>query len=160
MWELYWLTRFINIHDGAGTVWGVLMGALGIGTFLSIVTCIDVRDGEKSAHVYKWLKRTYLTFGIPWLIASLLYTFTPTKEEAAFIVAGGAVVAAAQSDAGQRIASKSVAVLEGSLDTILGKEAVAKAQLDVEKRVVDAVKNQMGIKGESQGSEKDAGNGK
>lgn len=160
MWELYWLTRFINIHGGSGTIWGILLGALIIGTFLSIVSCVDCDADDRGPHVKTWLKRTYLTFGIPWIIAGLLYTFTPTREEAAFIVAGGAVVAAAQSDAGQRIANKSVAVLEGSLDTILGKEAVAKAQLDVEKRVVDAVKNQMGIKDEGKGTQGSAGGSK
>jgi hypothetical protein len=144
MWELYWLTRVINIHDNSGTIWTIFLIALALGTFLSIISSIDC-EGPAGPHIYKWLKRTYLTFGIPWLIAGVIYTFTPTKEEAAFIVAGGAVVAAAQSDAGQHIANKSVAVLEGSLDTILGKEAVAKAQLDVEKKVVEAVKNQMGI---------------
>jgi hypothetical protein len=144
MWELYWLTRIINIHDGSGVVWGILMGALCIFTALTLLTAIDCH--EAGEHIRYWMKRVLLIFGIPWLIASVVYTFTPTKEEAAFIVAGGAVVAAAQSDAGQKIAQKSVAVLEGSLDNILGKEAVQKAQIDVEKKVVDAVKNQMGIK--------------
>jgi hypothetical protein len=151
MWELYWLTRVINIHDGAGVVWVILLAVMGLTSFIALMSTVEV-SGDASAHFYKWEKRILLTFGIPWIIASLLYTFTPTKEEAAFIVAGGAVVAAAQSDAGQRIASKSVAVLEGSLDNILGKEAVQKAQLDVEKKVVEAVKNQMGVNSESQNS--------
>lgn len=112
-------------------------------SLITLMTGIDFR--EPKAHIIYWMKRILLVVGVPWLIAGLLFTFTPTKEEAAFIIAGGAVVAAAQSDAGQRIASKSVAVLEGSLDNILGKEAVQKAQLDVEKRVVEAVKKQMGV---------------
>jgi hypothetical protein len=159
MWELYWLTRVISIHDGSGTLWGVLLGALIISTAGILMSCIDIDDGKASAHFWKWIKRAYLTFGIPFIICSLLYTFTPTKEEAAFIVAGGAVVAAAQSDAGHRLADKSVAVLEGSLDTILGKEAVAKAQLDVQKKIVDAVKQQMGVKDDGKGTNSTASSG-
>lgn len=158
MWELYWLTRVINIHDSMVVIWGILLAAFIASTFISLVSAID--SDEPKAHINYWMKRVLLVIGIPWLIAGIVYTFTPTKEEAAFIIAGGAVVAAAQSDAGQRIASKSVAVLEGSLDTILGKEAVAKAQLDVEKKVVDAVKSQMRIKDESAGSEETSGNSK
>lgn len=143
MWQLYWLTRVIDIHDGAGTIWGILMGAIILGSIISLVSAIDSKTPGQ--HIKVWLTRVYLVFGIPWVLAGLAYTFTPDKNEAAFIVAGGAVVAAAQSDAGQKIAQKSVAVLEGSLDNILGKEAVQKAQIDVEKKVVEAVKNQMGI---------------
>jgi hypothetical protein len=155
MWELYWLTRVINIHDCSGIIWGLLLCTMIIGTLATLISSIDSGKG----HVEKWLGRVGIFLGIPWLLVGLLFVFTPTKEEAAFIVAGGAVVMAAQSDAGQKIAQKSVAVLEGSLDNILGKEAVAKAQLDVEKKVVDAVKNQMGIKDDGKGTNSPAPSG-
>lgn len=157
MWQLYWLTRVIDIHDGAGIIWGITLAVIGLGTLIVLMSSIESYDS--GAHIQKWMKRVLLTFGIPWLIAGLAYTFTPDKNEAAFIVAGGAVVAAAQSDAGQKIAQKSVAVLEGSLDNILGAEAVKKAQIDVEKKVVEAVKDQMGIKNDSGSAKSSAGSG-
>lgn len=138
MVELYWLTRFIYMHD----VFGGLFVVSSVGLFFATIIFV-ISEASDEGH---WIMRSL--WGIImflWVFSGLVNVFTPTKEEAAFIVAGGAVVAAAQSDSGQRIASKSVAVLEGSLDNILGKEAVAKAQLDVEKKVVDAVKAQMGI---------------
>jgi hypothetical protein len=142
MWELYWLTRMISLNSVAGPV--ALAGffsLMGVGGIHYLAGC----EGANKVYISRGLKlmagaiATFLIFGA-------MYVFTPDKNEAAFIVAGGAVVAAAQSDAGQKIAQKSVAVLEGSLDNILGKEAVEKAQIDVERKVVDAVKNQMGIK--------------
>jgi hypothetical protein len=153
MIELYWITRLIYMHDVFGNLFAF---ACFITAFSTVVFVVAELNNEK----HFIIRAFWGIFLFLWIFSGLVNVFTPTKEEAAFIVAGGAVVAAAQSDAGQRIASKSVAVLEGSLDTILGKEAVAKAQLDVEKRVVDAVKNQMGIKDESKGSEKASGNGK
>lgn len=158
MWELYWLTRVINIHDISQVF--MIVSTISIPCTALFCAMAASDRGTPEGSFTKWFK-LWCKILVPIFAGStLIFAFTPTKEEAAFIVAGGAVVAAAQSDAGQRIASKSVAVLEGSLDTILGKEAVAKAQLDVEKRVVDAVKNQMGIKDESKGSEKASGNGK
>lgn len=139
MTELYWLTRLIYMHDVFGGLFVVSCVILFFGTIVFLIS-----EASNEGH---WVIRTF--WGITmflWISSGLINVFTPTKEDAAFIIAGGAVVAAAQSDAGQRIASKSVAVLENSLDNILGKEAVQKAQLDVEKKVVDAVKNQMGIK--------------
>lgn len=140
MVELYWLTRLIYMHDVFGGLFIFACFAAVFGTIVFLIVEYDTTIEKKGVIRGLWGFIMFL-----WVLSGLVNVFTPTKEEAAFIVAGGAVVAAAQSDAGQRIASKSVAVLEGSLDTILGKEAVAKAQLDVEKRVVDAVKNQMGI---------------
>lgn len=139
MTELYWLTRLIYMHDVFGGLFVVASVCLLFGIVVLVLS--EVSD---EGH---WLIRTLVgIFAFLWVLSGLVNVFTPTKEDAAFIIAGGAVVAAAQSDAGQRLASKSVAVLEGSLDNILGKEAVQKAQIDVEKKVVEAVKNQMGIK--------------
>lgn len=139
MWELYWATRLIYMHDVFGNMFAVTCF---VGLVVGFILVMSELCGEPH-----WMIRTLaviVTF--VWALSGLINVFTPTKEEAAFIVAGGAVVAAAQSDAGQRIASKSVAVLEGSLDTILGAEAVKKAKLDLEKKVVDAAKDVTGTK--------------
>ena len=159
MWELYWLTRVITINGIFGPLtflFPLLM--LGCGA-ICLMAYSDARGEEKEK---AWMGKAK-GFGIAALCTFFLfgavYVFTPDKDQAAFIVAGGAVVAAAQSDAGQKIAQKSVAVLEGSLDNILGKEAVKKAQIDVEKKVVDTVKAQMGIKDESKGTNGAASSG-
>ena len=158
MVELYWLTRLIYMHDVFGDVFGWTCALGGIGTVILVLTELGAED--KDLNNKRWILRTI--WGIMlflWVLSGLVTVFTPTKEEAAFIVAGGAVVAAAQSDAGHRLADKSVAVLEGSLDTILGKEAVAKAQLDVQKKIVDAVKQQMGVKDDGKGTNNTASSG-
>lgn len=165
MWELYWLTRAIAINNALGPVSIVwLVCFLVVGGVHYLCGC---NIGKYDSELDKIQKKTYVSRGLKLMAASLVgfvifgtgYVLTPDKDEAAVIVAGGAVIAAAQSDAGQKIASKSVAVLEGSLDNILGKEAVAKAQIDVEKKVVDAVKNQMGIKDDGKGTNSPAPSG-
>ncbi|MNY60861.1 hypothetical protein D3C86_1974710 [compost metagenome] len=91
-----------------------------------------ISDGTEFSKFAVW------GFGILTLILSSLTIFfglsfllMPTKQEAAVIVAGGAVVEAAKSETAQRLASKSVTILENSLDNILGTQAVEKAKREI-----------------------------
>jgi len=160
MWDLYWLTRALSINAVAGPlsiIWLLCFVFIG-GVHYLFGVCRDSYDKDwEIAQKKVWLTRglkLMLTGIVGFLIIGLAYVFTPDRDQAAVIVAGGAVVAAAQSDSGQRLASKSIAVLEGGLDNILGSEAIKKAKLELEKKAVNVVK---GVTGEGQGSKEASG---
>ncbi|MNK09871.1 hypothetical protein D3C87_278550 [compost metagenome] len=129
MWMLYWITRAINLREMAGGgFWMCLFGL----AFLVAIRAMAISDGTEFSKFAVW------GFGILTLILSSLTIFfglsfllMPTKQEAAVIVAGGAVVEAAKSETAQRLASKSVTILENSLDNILGTQAVEKAKREI-----------------------------
>lgn len=126
MWMLYWITRAINLRDMAGG--GFWACVIGLG-FLAFVRDIALSEQDTVSKFEVWSFGILVAFFTSMtLFFGACFIFMPTKEEAAVIVAGGAVVEAAKSETAQRLASKSVTILENSLDNILGKQALEKAK--------------------------------
>lgn len=121
-WELFGLylfTRLDNIKEFA--VFGFVATALIFAVaFVGTLINSPERDYEKEGHdkckrigdKVKW-----------WAVAfMLIIIFVPSQKAAMFIVAGTGVVEAAKTDTAQRIASKSVGVVEKYLDEMLAEQ--------------------------------------
>ena len=68
--------------------------------------------------VYKVVRFSFYTFAC----TMILLFITPTTKQGMVLVASGAVIEAAKAETAQRIAGKSVAVVEKALDELLADE--------------------------------------
>jgi hypothetical protein len=103
----------------AAFVLGLLSGLLCLAICVNIADMGDLPESKKKAE--KSLSRT-----IRWFVLMLAcYVLMPSKQDAAIILAGTGVLAAAQTDTAKHLASKSVKVIEKAMDDYL-KEKEAK----------------------------------
>ena len=115
---LYLLTRldeFKNFFLGISVVTGLGFTLTLVFSFI-IIDCLGM---DVCKRMLKWL-------GAVFLCAELICTLIPTKKDAMFIAGGVGVIEAARSATAQRIASKSVGVIERFLDDMNAKTKDAK----------------------------------
>jgi len=63
-----------------------------------------------------------------WVCVVMLFVMIPTQKDAMFILAGTGVIQAAKTDTAQRLAGKSVAVIEKALDDYLKQTTKEKSK--------------------------------
>lgn len=114
-WTLYWITRL----DSLGTLFVILASVSTFGAAFCVMSYIDSgKDFYKEAD--EQARKTCKRYGI--LFAFLVLTFStakalmPSKEDAYFIAAGVGITEAVKSETAQRLASKSVGIIENWLD--------------------------------------------
>lgn len=124
-WELFGLylfTRLDNIKEISG-IFLVICAVLLTGSFIVMTinnpdqdySRSEKRDHEQAKRMFNAMK--------PWFFVLLfIVVFVPNQKTAMFIVAGTGVVEAAKTDTAQRIASKSVGVVEKYLDEMLAEK--------------------------------------
>ena len=119
MFLLYLFTRLDNIKEISG-VFLVICAVLLVGSFIVMTinnpdqdySRSEKRDHEQAKRMFNSMK--------PWFFALLfIVMFVPNQKAAMFIVAGTGVIEAAKTDTAQRIATKSVGVVEKYLDEML-----------------------------------------
>jgi len=104
---LYVLTRLDIINTVAGVV--AFFGFTAIGFIMIGLTVENVWSK------YRHIVTTYIWIPV---IATLVVIIVPDKKEAMFIVAGTGVIEAVKSDTAQRLAGKSVQIVENYLDKL------------------------------------------
>jgi hypothetical protein len=110
---LYLLTRLDAFKD----LFMNLSVVTGLGLVLTVVfsfIIVDTLGMNALKRILKWL-------GISFLCVELICALIPSKKDAMFIAGGIGVIEAARSDVAQRIASKSVGVIERFLDDMNAK---------------------------------------
>lgn len=110
---LYLLTRLNEIKCVLSTVSltaGVIFG--GVALMYGITAMAGDHDVSDKAKTAMWIWK-------PLVASLLLNTLLPTQQDVMFIAGGSAVLEAAKSDTAQRVASKSVQVVEKYLDGVL-----------------------------------------
>lgn len=116
---LYLLTRLNEVKELiAFCVLVYLIFVFGVGFFMFIRYAVDDEIGEP------FKKSMYPILGM-WkimLLCTVINALIPNKESAMFIIAGTGVIEAAKSDTAQRLANKSVNVVEKYLDEMLKEE--------------------------------------
>lgn len=115
---LYLLTRLDAFKD--------LFYGIAVVTFVGfLITCVGA-PYIVDAFGKTTLKRTIKLFVITFLCSELICALIPSKKDAMFIAGGIGVIEAARSETAQRIASKSVGVIERFLDDMNSKTKDAK----------------------------------
>jgi len=114
-WTLYWITRL----DSLGTLFVFLATVFAFGAF----GCAVVYGCEAGSIYSKPNQSTLKTskrWGVIFILLALLFStakaLLPSKEDAYFIAAGVGITEAVKSETAQRLASKSVSVIENWLD--------------------------------------------
>lgn len=114
-WTLYWITRL----DSLGTLFVFLATVFAFGAF----GCAVVYGCEAGSIYSKPNQSTLKTskrWGVIFVLVALLFStakaLLPSKEDAYFIAAGVGITEAVKSETAQRLASKSVGVIEQWLD--------------------------------------------
>lgn len=123
-WELFGLYLFTRL-ESINTVLTILTLALGIALIIAgvvWVATIDYPDDKEhqTARSYIAMIRKYFAWA---LVAAII---VPSQKEATFIIAGTGVVEAAKTDTAQRIAAKSVGIVEKYLDEMLAEKEKGK----------------------------------
>lgn len=113
MFLLYLFTRLDVLVVVLALTVGISLGCAALCFPIGTDMC-----GEEKIAVKKWQKR----FGIVAFIALPFLVLTPSQKDAAIILGGWAVLQAAKTDTAQRLASKSVQLIESTLDKYLAKE--------------------------------------
>lgn len=111
-WTIYLVTRLDAIQSLFATV-------TGLGIFISLLSALAAMLTTNSPHevnVHNKARSIFKTAFITAYIGATLSTFIPTKNDAMVIIASTTVIDAVKSETGQRIAGKSVAVVEKWLD--------------------------------------------
>lgn len=114
-WTLYWITRL----DSVGDLFVLLAILSLIGASVSAINYYDNTSGyytEPNTQAAKAWKRYGVFFTFLVLIFSTAKALMPSKEDAYFIAAGVGITEAVKSETAQRLASKSVGVIEQWLD--------------------------------------------
>lgn len=114
-WILYWITRL----DSLGALFVFLATVFAFGAFGCAVVY-----GCEAGSIYskpnqctlKTSKRWGVIFVLLALVFSTAKALLPSKEDAYFIAAGVGITEAVKSETAQRLASKSVSVIENWLD--------------------------------------------
>ena len=114
--EVFWLYLFtrLDMLCALSTV-ATVFGGMGVGVAW-VANFIDAWKGPVKS----------LT--AVWLFAVLCTVVIPTQKDAMFILAGTGVIQAAKTDTAQRLAGKSVAVIEKALDDYLKQTTKEKSK--------------------------------
>ena len=116
---LYLWTRLDQISFTLGTLFLLCCGVLAA-SVLSRMFCFDQHEREESWEFWgPWVKKAIWVGGVILAINIII----PTQKQAAIILAGSAILDVAKSEAAGRIASKSVQLIEQTLDGYLKKDA-------------------------------------
>ena len=113
---LYLLTR-LNELKCVLTIVSLVAGVL-FGLVALLYGATAAAGDDESSNTFK----KFLWLWKPLTISLLLNTLLPTQQDVMFIAGGSAVLEAAKSDTAQRVASKSVQVVEKYLDGILRED--------------------------------------
>jgi hypothetical protein len=118
--EIFLLYIWTRLGDLSLVVAGVAL-VMGILCLLIYIALTDMYDGDES----KKKAEKALSRAFRWFVLMLaFYVLIPSKQDAAIIIAGTGVLAAAQTDTAKNLASKSVKVIEKAMDDYLkAKEA-------------------------------------
>lgn len=113
-WTLYWITRL----DSLGLLFTILAALSAISVFICVGSYYDNTGGytEPNTQAMKAWKRYGILFAFLALTFSTAKALMPSKEDAYFIAAGVGITEAVKSETAQRLASKSVGVIEQWLD--------------------------------------------
>jgi hypothetical protein len=111
--EIFWLYLLTRL-DGISCLLGItlVLGLCAYGAFILVWTC------EGTPAKYKGIVPLWKVLAI----VAVLGVLVPTKKDVAFILAGTGVLEAAKTYTAQRIAGKSVTVVEKYLDELLKEE--------------------------------------
>jgi Na+/phosphate symporter len=109
---LYLFTRLGPLH----TALFVAIAITGVGIFISALAPMGESQQFKD-DCAKWRSRSIVAF----LLFGAVKVFIPTQSDAALILAGSAVIDVAKSETAGRLASKSVQLIEQTLDGYLKK---------------------------------------
>ena len=92
-----------------------LIAIIGAGILYLLVTPCNKDEEVVMRRIYKAAKFSFYTFA-----GAMVFLFIiPTTKQGMVLVASGAVIEAAKTEAAQRIAGKSVLVVEKALDELL-----------------------------------------
>lgn len=105
---LYLFTRLNIILTFAGIGLAILL----LGLFMTVIVLDDAPEAWK--RFQRWRVMFYICLGIVVVV--------PTQESAAMVLGGYAVLEAAKTETAGRLASKSVQLIEQTLDSFLKKE--------------------------------------
>ena len=111
---LYLLTRLNGVLFMAGAT-VLCFGVAFLFGFISWTT--EYGQEYKDSILATVMNKSYIL-----IMAILVIVLVPNQKEAAFIIAGTGVIEAARTDTAQRLAGKSVQVVEQYLDEILKEE--------------------------------------
>lgn len=114
-WTLYWITRL----DSIGTVFVFLAVVFALFTTVcAVVYACEAGSvySEPNQSTLKTSKRWGVIFVLLALLFSTAKALIPSKEDAYFIAAGVGITEAVKSATAQRLASKSVGIIEQWLD--------------------------------------------
>lgn len=114
-WTLYWITRL----DSLGTLFLILASVSTFATAICVMSYINSGEGfykKADEQARKTCKRYGMFFAFLVLTFSTAKALMPSKEDAYFIAAGVGITEAVKSETAQRLASKSVGVIEQWLD--------------------------------------------
>lgn len=108
--EIFWLYLLTRL-DGIQCLLTLFLtiGGCAYGAFIFVWVC------EGTPAKYKHIAPLWKVLAV----AAVLLGFTPSRNDAMFILAGTGVIEAAKTDTAQRIAGKSVDVVEKYLDEML-----------------------------------------
>lgn len=114
-WTLYWITRLDSL--------GILFVFLAVVFALFTAVCAVIYGCEAGSVYSKPNQSTLKTskrWGVIFVLVALLFSIAkallPSKEDAYFIAAGVGITEAVKSETAQRLASKSVGIIENWLD--------------------------------------------
>jgi hypothetical protein len=126
--SLYWLTRLDGIESVLMTI-SLVSGILLLIAFVFTIVSDVMNDDDGMVGVKKWAKRLGLTF----FISLMINAFTPSRDEAIFIMAGGKTLDfAAQDSSLQAIPAQTTLMiskfLEQQIEEIESTEKEAKTE--------------------------------
>lgn len=114
-WTLYWITRL----DSIGTLFVFLIVVFALFTAVCAVV-YGCEAGSVYSKPNQSILKTSKRWGVVFVLLALLFStakaLMPSKEDAYFIAAGVGITEAVKSETAQRLASKSVGVIEQWLD--------------------------------------------
>lgn len=111
-WTLYWITRLDTIIFTMNVFAWIFVGSTFLFTLSALIIAGEMDDEETATKAAKVAKASALLF----VIIMGVKMFIPSKEDAVVIAAGVGITEAVKSETAQRLASKSVGVIEQWLD--------------------------------------------
>ncbi len=113
---LYAVMMFDTWHNVFTTLAVIsLIAIIGAGILYLLVTPCNKDEEVVVRRIYKAAKFSFYTFA-----GAMVFLFiTPTTKQGMVLVASGAIIEAAKTETAQRIAGKSVLVVEKALDELL-----------------------------------------
>jgi hypothetical protein len=115
--EIFWLYLLTRL-DGVLTVAVCVLIVYGLAVVGGAIQTIEAYNLEyEDSFMKKVMDKLYVL-----ITAIAVVVFVPNQKDVAFILAGTGVIEAAKTDTAQRLAGKSVTVVEQYLDELLKKE--------------------------------------